>query len=323
MNLQFTLESFKSLSDDWKNLQAKSQNGSIFTSLEWSQVWWQQFGSDYSLSLASVKNGGRIIGIAPLLRNNDVASFIGGTDVCDYLDFVVETGEEESFFTALLENLPVSGITRLDLAHVRPESLVLKKLASIAEIRGLEVSLIQEETSSELDLPATWDEYLQLLNGKQRHELKRKLRRLDELGEINYRTTSEAHPDDLDIFLRLFRDSRRDKAAFLTAKIESFFRSLADAMAEINVLRLNILELDSKPVAVTMCFDYKNDTYLYNSGYDPEYRWLSAGLISKALCIKDSIHRGRRRFDFLKGNEQYKQHLGGHDIPLYRCTISF
>jgi CelD/BcsL family acetyltransferase involved in cellulose biosynthesis len=70
-----------------------------------------------------------------------------------------------------------------------------------------------------------------------------------------------------------------------------------------------------------MCFDYRNNIYLYNSGYNPEYSWLSAGILSKALCIKDSIEKGRKRFDFLKGDEVYKYHLGGQELPLYRYTI--
>ena len=93
-------------------------------------------------------------------------------------------------------------------------------------------------------------------------------------------------------------------------------------MAEIELLRLNILELNASPIAATMCFYYHDDVYLYNSGYDPEYSGLSAGLISKALCIQDSIQKGKKRFDFLKGGEEYKYHLGGHDLPLYRCCLT-
>jgi len=63
--------------------------------------------------------------------------------------------------------------------------------------------------------------------------------------------------------------------------------------------------------------------YLYNSAYDPEYSYLSVGILSKALYIKDSIQRGKKRFDFLKGSEHYKYHLGGREVPLYNCQITF
>jgi hypothetical protein len=60
---------------------------------------------------------------------------------------------------------------------------------------------------------------------------------------------------------------------------------------------------------------------LYNNGYEPRFRSLSLGLISKVLTIKDSIERRRERYDFLKGTEAYKQRLGGRPVPLYRCRV--
>jgi len=323
MNSRFTSESFDSIYSDWKKLQDNSTAGSVFSSPVWSKIWWQQFGSGAKLCLGAVRHQGKVIGIAPLLVNGDVASFIGSSDVCDYLDFVVEAGNEESFFHELLDNLKAKGIIRLDLAPLRPDSTVLTSLVKVAPRQVWQVSCSREDVSVELDLPATWEEYLQSLSGKQRHELKRKLRRLNEEGELNYRTSPDANRHDVDTFLRLFRDSRQDKAAFLTPQMESFFRAVVSAMSEQELLIFNILELDEKPVAATMCFDYKDTVYLYNSGYDPDYGWLSVGVISKALCIKDSIERGKKRFDFLKGGEAYKHHLGGHELPLYKCLLSY
>ncbi len=323
MNSEFTLESFDSIYADWNKLQDESPAGSFFSSPVWSKIWWQQFGSGANLLLGAVRHQGKVIGIAPLLIKETIASFIGSSDVCDYLDFVVEPSNEESFFHELLDNLKAKGIIRLDLAPLRPDSTVLKSLVKVAPRQVWQVSCSREDVSVELDLPPTWEEYLQSLSGKQRHELKRKLRRLNEEGELNYRNSTDANRHDVDIFLRLFRDSRQDKAAFLTPQMESFFRAVVSAMSEQELLIFNILELDEKPVASTMCFDYKDTVYLYNSGYDPDYGWLSVGVISKALCIKDSIERGKKRFDFLKGDEAYKYHLGGHELPLYKCSLSY
>jgi CelD/BcsL family acetyltransferase involved in cellulose biosynthesis len=322
MDYRFTQESFDSLADEWTRLQVKSSKSYVFSSPEWSRVWWQHFGSDSTLRLCSVKKHGEIIGIAPLLTRNNTAYFIGNVDVCDYLDFIVEPGEEDNFFKSLLENLAKAEVSMLDLAHVRPDSTVVTNLMDIAQRQGLQTSLSKEDISLELNLPATWEEYLQLLAAKQRHELKRKLRRLAEMGKINFRTSTDANPHDIDMFIRLFQVSREDKAAFLTSQRESFFRSLFSTMAQTKLLRLNVLELNATPIASTICLDFKDVVYLYNSGYEPDFSWLSAGLISKAMCIQDSIQRNKKRFDFLKGNEEYKYHLGGHELPLYRCSVN-
>lgn len=323
MKSEFSLESFDSVYDTWKELHDDSPAAPIFSSPEWSKIWWQHFGSGAKLHLGAVGQGGKTIGIAPLLVNGNVASFIGGSDICDYLDFVVEPGSQDSFFRELLANLKAEGIHGLHLAPLRPDSTVRTSLINMASKYKWQASCSPEDVTVELNLPSSWEDYLQLLSGKQRHELNRKLRRLNEEGDLNHRTGIDANQHDVDIFLRLFRDSRQDKAAFLTPQMESFLRSIARAMAEQKLLRLNILELDKKPVAATMCFDYKDTVYLYNSGYEPDYGWLSVGVISKALCIKDSIERHKKRFDFLKGAEAYKYHLGGQELPLYKCSLSY
>jgi len=126
----------------------------------------------------------------------------------------------------------------------------------------------------------------------------------------------------MDTFLKLFSLSREEKASFITDQVESFFRSLAEAMAEIGLLRFGILKVDTLPAAMIMGFDYNEAMYLYNSAYDPIYSHLSVGLLSKVLCIKESIQRSRKKWDFLKGGEPYKYHIGGREIPLYKCQIT-
>ena len=216
------------------------------------------------------------------------------------------------------------GINHLDLGPLRPDATVLTDLAGIARSRGCEVLCQPEDVSSELDLPASWGEYLMLLTAKQRHEVRRKLRRLSETATVDCRFVRDRAGVEqaMDTFLKMFVESRRDKAAFLTAQMASFFRSMTEAMAEAGLLKLGILELDALPAAMIMCFDYDGCVYLYNSGYDTRYNSLSAGLLCKILGIKESIEQGKKRFDFLKGDEPYKQHLGGREVPLSRCQIA-
>jgi len=291
----------------------------------WLKVWWQELGAGAELYLGAVRQGERVIGVAPLLVREGKTSFIGSADVCDYLDFVVAPGKEEDFFGVLLDDLKEKGINHLDLRPLRPDSTVLTHLISIAQNRGYEVLCQPEDVSVELDLPATWDEYLAALTTKQRHEVRRKLRRLSEAGKVEHRCAEVSLGevgDYTDTFLKLFSLSRDEKANFMTPEMESFFRSLAEAMAEIGLLRFGIIELDTLPVAMTVGFDYNDSHYLYNSAYDPQYNSLSVGLLCKVLCIKESIEKGKKKWDFLKGDESYKYQLGGREVPLYNCQIT-
>jgi CelD/BcsL family acetyltransferase involved in cellulose biosynthesis len=324
MSYVITEETFSSLNSFWTDSRYNLNWSLIFVFPGWLQVWWQTFGSRGELYLRTVRQRDSIIGIAPLLVEENTAAFIGNTDVCDYLDFIVTPGMEGDFFNILLDDLQKNGINHLDLRALRPDSTVLTSLVDIAKERRYDINYQLEDVSLVLELPTTWDQYLKGLTVKQRHELQRKVRRLREAGTVTYHIIqdSTAIHATMGTFLKLFAVSREDKATFMTSRMESFFRALIDTMTRAGLLRFGILDLDTITTAMVMCFDYHDCVYLYNSGYNPDYSTLSTGLISKVLFIQDSIQRGRKKFDFLKGGESYKYRLGGRELPLYNCQIT-
>jgi len=324
MSYIITIESFDSIISYWDKLRRCLKWDSVFVLPAWLKVWWESFGGEAELYLRMLWQGKKAIGFVPLQVTGETASFIGSTEVCDYLDFAIAPGIEQGFFKALLEDLSEQGIKKLDLKPLRCDSTVLTQLVGIAQNQGYEVLCHHEDVSLELDLPPTWNEYLAILKTKQRHEVRRKLRRLWETGSAEHRCVELGREVEeyLDIFLRLFSLSKNEKARFMNPNMESFFRSLAKAMAENGLLRMGILQLDNIPVAMTMGFDYNGSHYLYNSAYDPQFDYLSVGVLCKVLCLKESIEKGRKKWNFLKGGEPYKYQLGGQEVPLYDCQIT-
>ena len=318
-----TQETFDSLSSYWLDPENSLTWDCLFVLPSWLKVWWSVFNNGSTPYLSAVRDRNKIIGIAPLMVQGAEARFIGDPDVCDYQDFVVAPERGKDFFEALINHLRGEGINRLDLNTVRADSKILGEFSRVAENLKCEISCEPEDVTFELDLPGTWDEFLGMLTGKQRHEVRRKLRRLNEAAEVNYRVVEgfKEVMNAMETFLTLFGLSRSDKAAFMTGQMATYFRSLAETMAQEDLLKLYFLDLDGTPAAAVMCFDYDSTIYLYNNGYDGRFSSLSVGLLSKVLTIKESIRRGRKKYDFLKGTEEYKHRLGGRPVPLYRCQV--
>jgi CelD/BcsL family acetyltransferase involved in cellulose biosynthesis len=319
----FNMKTFENLRESWEGLPPDMKRGPIFVLPAWLESWWRVFGAKTGLLLGEISKDGRVIGIAPLRVKNGEATFIGDAGICDYLDFIISPGRENDFFSILLDELKARGITRLNLEALRPDSTVLTALVGIGRERGYKVSCQAVGVSVALDLPQGWTPYLEGLNAKQRHEVRRKLRRLDEEGAVSFRV---AGPPDaeagLGIFLDQFRRSRQDKARFMNARMKTFFTVMTKAMTASGLMRFGFLELNGSPLASVLFLDYNNSRYLYNSGYNPGFRRLSVGLLAKVLCIKDAIGQGIACFDFLRGNEPYKYQLGGSAIPLSSCRIN-
>jgi len=321
MRYKVKTETFDSIAGYWRDPRSQLKWDCIFVLPNWLRSWWQSFGADDDLCLLSVRDNDEVIGIAPLRVRGKEAYFIGDSDVCDYLDLVSVPEKETDFLSVVIGYLREIGVAHLNLAPVRQSSALWTHLPyEIARDCGCEVALDQEEVLVEMDLPDSWEEYLNLLTTKQRREVKRKLNKLANAGTANYRVYNSA--DAINTFLELFGRNKEDKVAFMTSRMEAFFISIAKSMAEVDILKIGVLELESSLVAAVMCFDYKGIVYLYNSAYDSAYGYLSVGLISKIMCIKDSIEKGKKSFNFLKGAEEYKYRLGGVEAPVYNCRIN-
>jgi CelD/BcsL family acetyltransferase involved in cellulose biosynthesis len=316
-------EDFENLSTYYTDPSSPLAWNLVFMLPAWLKVWWQHFNAGAELFIRSVRLDGKIIGLAPLQIRGNSASFIGSVDVCDYQDFIVAPGFESEFCRAILDDLVQNGVREIHLETIRPDSIAAIHFIPLARENGYQAEYQQTDVSADLDLPGDWDQYLARLDGKQRHEIKRKIRNLSDLGETIFRemTGNEAGASAIDSFLQLFPESRGDKAQFMTGAMQAFFRSLAGALGEIGIVRFDALELGGKPLAMVMYFNYNENIYLYNSAYDPAYKSMSVGILSKALCIRNSIAQKKRRFDFLKGAEQYKYYLGGKEIKLYGGRI--
>lgn len=302
---------------------AQSSMACIFLTQEWQNVWWDNLAGLGEMAGFAVSNGGEVVAIASLAQHDDTLGFVGSTDTCDYNDFLVRPGFEEVFYPALLDVLDVRDWSLVRLDSLRADSPTLAHLPQLARERGYVVEVEYEDVTSGLALPNDWDQFLALLTKKNRHELRRKLRRLDTQTDWNWYclTTPEAVDENFDRFLALMRGSSPEKAEFMTPEREKFFRALTYRMAELDRLRLFFMELDGAMAASSLCFDYGSSRLLYNSGYDPELAYFSVGLLLHAMCVKDAVCQGIKYFDYLRGPEPYKAHLGGRQSNLYRLTM--
>ena len=318
-----TRETFETLGRYWSDAACRLHWPHPFLLPDWIQSWWRVFGGDTEILLCGVRDRDQLLGIAPLLREGHSARFIGNTEIFDYSDFIVRPGGEDAFAHALIRHLRSRGILRLELHGLRPDSTVLTAFRPVAHSLGGECRIEQEDVTVELRLPDTWEAYLHRLTAKQRHEVRRKFRRLYEGGRIQFKLWDPAHhiDDAIDTFMRLFNSNRRDKADFMTEEMSAYFRDLMQALARIGLLKLFVLAIDDVTAAAVMCCDYHNRRYLYNNAYDDRYRRFNVGLLSKVLSIRDGINAGIHVYDFLRGDEVYKIRLGGRPTPIYKCSV--
>ena len=320
-----TGETLDGLNRIWRDPRNRLSWQCLFVLPPWLEAWIGSFGDALTPYLRVARTKDTVIGVAPLAINHETcsASFLGDASVCDYLDFVILPGQELEFFISLVRDLRNNNIRYLTLESVPEDSAILTDFKHVTDKFGCQMAIETQDVAMAIELPVTWDNYLLQIPGKQRHEIRRKFRRLYDAGEIAYVLTENPSDisEEMDAFLELFNMNRPDKAAFMTQRMRGFFQSLGKNLAEVGMLKLFKLQIDGVSAAMVMCFDFQSTRFLYNNAYDDCFKEYSVGMMSKIMSMQDAIESGLKRYDFLKGNEIYKQRLGGKPTRLFHCRI--
>jgi Acetyltransferase (GNAT) domain len=338
---------------EWDDLLHASASDVVFMTWQWQSLWWEYFGAreDCKLHLLVFRDeGGALAGIAPLFIASEplppakeyregelrpegegppvrVVRIVGGIDIADYLDIITPADRLPAVWTAVFAYLMQrrDEWDAIDL-HSLPEWSPSRELVSqIASDRGLDAQTFPEDASPVLLLPDDFETYLMSLRKKDRHELRRKVRKLEGRDDVRWYlvppTDGDAMRPAMQTFLDLHRKSGADKAHFMDDRMAAFFLDMAGRLIDTGWLDLAILEVDKQPAAAYFSFNYRDRIYLYNSGYDPAFASYSAGIALLAYRIHKAIRQGCKYFDFLRGDEPYKYDFGAKPTFVYRALI--
>jgi CelD/BcsL family acetyltransferase involved in cellulose biosynthesis len=323
-----TERAFDILREEWHELIAYASRRNLFTTWEWQSNWWAAYHPGHLWILTVRDEGGLLVGLAPWFIDEDhpkgrLVRSIGCVDVTDYLELILREGYEEEVLQALTAYVVecFRCYDALDFCNIPEDSPQLTLWQPILEAAGFTVTITQQEVCPVIRLPETVDDFIQSLSKKDRHELRRKMRRAKG-GEHQVSWFMVQPRDDLtemmERFLKLMRASSPDKATFLDdPQNVAFFRRVLPVMMEQGWLAMSFLQIDGQDAAAYVSFDYDNRIMLYNSGLDPRrFAELSPGIVLLVYIIEDAILKKRAVFDFLRGNEDYKYRLGGVDTAV-------
>ena len=339
--------------DEWDDLLTRSASDVVFMTWQWQALWWKHFGEVQGCSLhllAVRREGGALIGIAPLFVTSEPlpplrgysrgvprsegegaplrsVRIVGGIDIADYLDIIAAPESLTEVWSAALDY--ICSIRDewdvIDIHSLPAKSPSRDVICETAEQHGLFCEVLREDVCPVLELPPDWNTYLMGLRKKDRHELRRKVRKLEGRDDSRWYlvnpTDVAALEKAMHIFIDLHRKSGEDKARFMGERMARFFDALVHDLASTGWLDIAILDMDGQSAAAYCSFNYKKRIYLYNSGYEPKWASYSAGIALLAYRIHKAILQGMEVFDFLRGDEPYKYDFGAKDTYIYRAVL--
>jgi len=316
---------------EWNELLADSAANQIFLTSEWQSSWWEAYHPGQLCVLVAGDEDGRWMGVAPWFidRGPDgrrTVRTVGCVDVTDYLDIVARRGHEMAVFEALAGWVAAhtDAFDEIMLCNIPEASLALRGMPQAAEAHGLVSTVRLQEVCPIVRLPETFAGYVNSLDKKNRHELRRKLRRAADEAEWYIVGSEHDLEEELAHFMTLMAASSEQKTKFLAdARNRRFFELMVPLMAERGWLQLAFLTVRGERAAAYLNFAYNQRVLVYNSGLAPSaYGYLSPGIVLLGRLIEHAIEQGFHTFDFLRGDEPYKYDMGGRDTGVYQLMIT-
>ena len=334
------------LADEWRALCARSATDEPTLGPEWMTTWWRVFGhdGDRALRVLTVREGGRLVGVVPLLARTiryrpgiafrRLELLASGEDehdeICsDYIGPIADRDHEplvaDAFADAVTQG-ELGSWEEVVMPAMNGASLLPSLVASALRARGVDVSLGASAWCPYVPLAglSSFDEYLAALPSSRRYLVRRSLRAYEKWA---------GSPAEIS-FARTERDVRTARAALVRLHEERWaaagrsgvfssprFREFHDAMTAklfaAGALDVGVLEARGEPLAAVYNIVWDGKSYFYQSGRRVDVPGsVRLGIVVHACVIRDAIARGLREYDFLAGTSRYKLQLALARRPL-------
>jgi CelD/BcsL family acetyltransferase involved in cellulose biosynthesis len=269
------------------------------------------------------------------------AVYFGASYHADYATLLAHPADMPRAADALVDELaqerPIDPWSVIDLRRLRqadPATEILSAAFGRREMaEGWTLNIEREDVCPIIRLPegADLDGFFATLGKKQRHEIRRKVRRAQDAGDVELVESTDPAAD-LNAFIDLHQ--RRwgelglfpptpggDQARVFVRRLFELFGAATAADPSHATIHLSFLTVGGRRIGAAIHFETAGSILYYNAGIDPDARALSPGVVLLERLVRRAIERGKCRVDLLRGNEPYKYEWGGVDEPVMRILV--
>ena len=276
--------------------------------------------------------------------------YFGASYHADYATVLAHPGDLEAASAALVDAFARDDIgpdhadpwKAIDLRRLRAADPATDALATAFGAReiaeGWTLNVEREDVCPVIRLPegADIEGFLSTLGKKERHEIRRKVRRAEAAGDVALEESQDCLAD-IEAFIELHQARWGDRGLFPATpggdQSRVFIRRLFELFGEAcdssgpafvdghPTVHLGFLTVAGKRIGAEIHFETADSVMYYNAGIDPEARELSPGVVLLERLVRRAIERGKCRVDLLRGDEPYKYEWGGVDESVQRILV--
>jgi CelD/BcsL family acetyltransferase involved in cellulose biosynthesis len=310
-----SFDRFIELEAEWDHLESRS-SCHIFQNHRFLRTWLETAGkhSKVRLSIVLYREDRVLQAVFPVCVTRRMGiptlSWLGGFHVVDYGDILFDQSAD----------LPVSDFIRgaLDIVqqriglHVRFFDNVRDDAAAYRFLQD-HFRPYRNTVAPFIRLSDSFEQYmdsLKVFRKKMKSDTLRQIRRLSELGFLEFRVCEHGE-QDIDFVVQAFLDQKRARLHELgkagAIELPGYADLLFDEAHENRYTHVSYLSLNNQIIAVHFGYHYRNKTfYYYMPSFASEYAAYSPGRVLIYYLLKLCYEQGVGIFDFTAGDEPYK-----------------
>jgi CelD/BcsL family acetyltransferase involved in cellulose biosynthesis len=296
--MRIEARSIASIAEEWDQL-ADEVGAPPFLRPGWTTAWWNAFGRGSVRALVA-RTRDQLTGIVPLVRDGAVlrSPTNSETPIFGFLTVDDESARQ------LVATLLAAPARRVDLSLIREDDSGFQALKEEARARGFRTITQPVLLSAYVSTQDPWSEYQTTLSAKLRSEIRRRRRRLQELGDLTLLVAdgSERLEDLLSEGFAIEQSGWKGEhgtAINSSPRRHRFYREVAQWAGERGWLRLAFLRLDGRTIAFDLCLEANGVHFLLKTGYDHDYEKFGPGMILRSMMLERAFSGSIDTYEFL------------------------
>ncbi|TPM41600.1 GNAT family N-acetyltransferase [Mesorhizobium sp. B2-3-4] len=310
----------------WSKLWRRAE-GLAFQHPDWIAAWWRTtpHRQRRGLRIGLAWNGDRLDGVLALatFRRSGIRMLEwAAKEHSDYGDALVAPDSDPRTISGLWQHVFDQG--GFDLAYLN-RLLPDAGVHALMEPASLQGKALRPNHRGEISyrVAGPWHtgaEWFETLSKKARQNYRRGRKFMEEGGALRFRLLDASEPREpvlarVATLKRLWL-ARHGRASDLFDQGSPVLAALVSVLADLGLLRIFVLELDGKIVAVSINFEQHGTMMAFVTTYDPEYERASPGMVLMMDYIQWSLDRGLDTIDFLCGGEDFKRRFATQSVAL-------
>jgi len=286
-------------------------------------------GGDNTLVIILIKDEGHPVLAMPLMENKISwlgLNFVTLQSLTNYhsysYNFLLESGREDSikFLCEYFQNR-TKRWDLLELQEIPYQFTNCETLLEQARMMGHKAELWFRGDAACISISTEWEDYFKSLRAKFRSNIRNRVKRLNNLGKINYKVIDSDENIDSALARGFAIESMGWKGAINSAiacnpTLISFYTDIAKISANEKWLRLSYLEVGDSCAAFDYSLVYKNTNYCLKIGYDPEFKPYSVGQILCKENVKKCFDEKLDEYNFLGNMTTQKSDWASNSHPI-------